>query len=68
MPKSQRPPGRPSRSTEMLTAAKLEIEEHRPRKCLMCGNQFVSEGAHNRVCKKCKGTNAWRFGEPPAHF
>ena len=52
----------------MSKTAKLEIEECRPRKCLMCGNQFESEGVHNRICKKCKGTNAWRLGEPPASF
>ncbi|MBL6957878.1 MAG: hypothetical protein ISR52_02785 [Rhodospirillales bacterium] len=32
------------------------------RKCLMCGETFDSEGSHNRVCKRCKGTQAWREG------
>ena len=30
------------------------------RKCLMCGNPFQSEGAHNRICADCKSTRAWR--------
>lgn len=32
------------------------------RKCLMCGDSFASTGAHNRVCKRCKSTQAWREG------
>ncbi len=32
------------------------------RCCLMCSNDFVSDGTHNRVCKRCKGTQAWREG------
>ena len=52
----------------MSKAAKPEIDEPGPRKCLMCGDQFASEGVHNRICKKCKSTNAWRRGEPPASF
>jgi hypothetical protein len=33
------------------------------RRCLMCGNTFVSDGAGHRVCKACKATNAWRGGD-----
>lgn len=33
-----------------------------PRKCLMCGDWFESEGAHNRICHRCKSTRAWREG------
>lgn len=32
------------------------------RKCLMCGEKFESEGAHNRICHRCKLTRAWREG------
>lgn len=32
------------------------------RRCLMCGSTFPSEGQHNHVCKRCKGTQAWRDG------
>ena len=30
------------------------------RSCLICGNEFNSEGAGNRVCETCKATAAWR--------
>jgi tRNA(Ile2) C34 agmatinyltransferase TiaS len=33
-----------------------------PRRCLMCGETFKSEGAHNRICPKCKLTRTWRSG------
>ncbi len=29
----------------------------RERACLSCGNGFKSSGAHNRLCKACKGTS-----------
>ncbi|MCP5373975.1 MAG: hypothetical protein H6907_19760 [Hyphomicrobiales bacterium] len=32
------------------------------RRCLMCGDAFESDGAHNRICRKCKETKAWREG------
>ncbi len=41
----------------------LPKQTGRVRRCLMCGRDFVSEGSHNRVCKRCKETNAWR--SPP---
>lgn len=25
-----------------------------PRKCLCCGQEFESEGAHNRMCNRCR--------------
>lgn len=34
------------------------------RKCLMCGQAFDSEGAHNRICHRCKLTRTWREGTP----
>ncbi len=30
------------------------------RKCLMCREPFMSEWPGERVCRKCKATNAWR--------
>lgn len=33
-----------------------------PRRCLVCGADFPSEGAHNHVCKRCKNSQAWRQG------
>ena len=35
-----------------------------PRKCLKCGENFKSWGDGNRVCSRCKGTNAWRSSSP----
>ena len=31
-------------------------------RCLMCGENFESDGPHNRICKKCKSTRQWREG------
>lgn len=36
--------------------------EEQPRRCLVCGEEFHSEGAHNHVCKRCKNSQAWRQG------
>lgn len=35
------------------------------RRCLMCGSQFSSEGAGERVCRKCKTRPAWQSGVKP---
>ncbi len=32
------------------------------RRCLMCGEDFLSDGPGNRICKKCKSTETWRRG------
>ena len=44
----------PTATTTRATPAK--------RKCLMCGDTFHSTGSHNRICKRCKSTQAWREG------
>jgi hypothetical protein len=31
-----------------------------PRKCLMCGREFESEGSHNRICRRCKSSQTYR--------
>lgn len=41
-------------------AAPVELKK---RGCLMCNRGFLSEGPHNRVCRKCKSTQLWREGE-----
>lgn len=38
------------------------VPEVKSRVCLMCGVTFESEGAHNRICPKCKSSQAWRSG------
>lgn len=34
------------------------------RQCLKCKATFQSEWSGERVCRRCKGTNAWRNGLP----
>jgi len=36
--------------------------ESKSRRCLMCGETFESEWAGERICRRCKGTTAWRTG------
>ena len=35
-------------------------ERPRQRQCLRCRAAFPSEGFGERICRQCKGTNAWR--------
>ena len=48
--------------------ASMDVETDRPvrepvdRACLCCGSTFPSEWAGERVCRRCKGSNAWRTG------
>ena len=32
------------------------------RLCLRCKMEFVSSGFGDRICRRCKGTKAWRNG------
>ncbi len=32
----------------------------RERQCLRCNTVFWSEGFGERICRRCKGLNAWR--------
>jgi|GEM_PF-1066710 len=32
----------------------------RERPCLRCETTFMSEGFGERICRRCKGLNAWR--------
>ena len=34
------------------------------RQCLRCETAFWSEGFGERICRRCKGLNAWRNGAP----
>lgn len=47
----------------MSKITELRGEGTEPRRCLTCGNDFPSEGPHNRVCRKCKSSKLWRDGE-----
>ncbi|MCL2346468.1 MAG: hypothetical protein FWC58_11535 [Desulfobulbus sp.] len=42
----------PGFDAEPATAASLRAAARRP--CLCCGQPFVSEGPHNRLCVKCR--------------
>lgn len=39
-----------------------ENSDRKIRRCLMCGQPFLSEWAGERICRNCKGTAAWRTG------
>ena len=48
-----------------LEQKKAETErntEEKTRRCLMCNQSFESEWAGERVCRRCKSTEAWRRG------
>jgi len=45
-----------------------EDADEQVRCCLMCGSDFSSDGTHNRVCKRCKSTQAWREGGADVEF
>lgn len=47
----------------MTKVTKLTPEQTQPRRCLTCGDDFPSEGPHNRICRKCKSSKIWRDGE-----
>jgi len=34
------------------------------RQCLKCRSTFSSEWSGERICRRCKGTNAWKNGVP----
>jgi len=40
----------------------LVDEEAKERKCLRCGDKFMSAGIGNRVCQHCKESTVWRSG------
>lgn len=56
----------PARHADDHSAASMDMVLDRPvpiakdRVCLSCGSTFPSEWAGERVCRRCKGTNAWR--------
>lgn len=32
------------------------------RRCLLCGEEFPSEGFGERICRRCKSTKTWKAG------
>ena len=51
-----------SRSSDNKKPTSDRPEQHKKRRCLMCGENFVSQHYGERVCPSCKGTAAWREG------
>lgn len=53
----------------MVSEAERSLRTHRrveddqkARKCLRCSMTFASEWSGERICKRCKNSNAWRNG------
>jgi len=51
-----------SRKTKTEPRNEPSNEPARLRRCLMCGEKFTSDGPHNRICRRCKNSQAWRQG------
>ena len=52
-------------AVESETEHDIDIDDktnRKTRRCLMCGQPFLSEWAGERVCRSCKSTAAWRTG------
>lgn len=40
------------------------MDEPKVRQCLRCQSEFQSSWAGERICARCKGSNAWRSNVP----
>lgn len=53
----------------LMRAEKMAVDRargrHKPRACLCCGQRFLSEGAHNRMCPPCRGRSVAFDGPEP---
>lgn len=47
-----------------ISRAKALGDVPRERPCLRCDTVFFSEGFGERICRRCKGQNAWRSAVP----
>lgn len=56
-----RQPGR-DHCAECLSARHREKDEAKKRKCLMCGDTFMSSHSGERACRKCQATKNFRVG------
>lgn len=52
----------PRTHTKSAKAVRSSNPKARVRPCLSCQTPFFSEGAHHRICDKCKNTDTWRSG------
>ena len=46
----------------VLDAEETEVATRKQRSCLRCNEKFESEWAGERICRRCKSTQAWRSG------
>ena len=53
-----------SRPTTDTTAEQPATDTPKRRQCLRCQAEFRSEWAGERICARCKSSNAWRSGMP----
>ncbi|MEQ9037236.1 MAG: hypothetical protein RIE24_02665 [Silicimonas sp.] len=51
-------------STPDIATARAVGDVPRERQCLRCDTLFWSEGFGERICRRCKGLNAWRNAVP----
>jgi len=49
-------------ATPDITPERASGDVPRERQCLRCDTVFSSEGFGERICRRCKGLNAWRNG------
>ncbi len=51
----------PDNETDAIIA-RAHNDVPQERACLRCRTPFWSEGFGERICRRCKGLNAWRNG------
>lgn len=51
-------------TNEDTIPARARNDVPQERRCLRCGTAFRSEGFGQRICPRCKGSNAWRNAAP----
>jgi hypothetical protein len=51
-------------ATPGIATARALGDVPKERQCLRCNTLFWSEGFGERVCRRCKGLNAWRNAVP----
>ena len=49
-----------NKEDEPITSDKTAPSDGTKRTCMMCKESFVSEWSGERVCKRCRGSGAWK--------
>ena len=52
-----------ARSSYRIASGASSRLDRATRRCLMCNDQFESQGAGNRICPSCKATPEWRSSD-----